>query len=367
MWDEIACIMLQDKIRNNNFSNINLAKSPAIIILIDKAANSELFTTQNLNNRLGTTFIVINNVEQCYKVLGLEVGASLKEINQAYKDLVFIWHPDRLPQENQRLQQKSAEKIKEINHARDLLRSFHSQKATTPSQSQPKTSQSNYQPRNSYYYQQSSARSYRQQQSRRTSSSTNSHNGNGGAKSRYYSTSHQEKSQQSSKQASSHNYYYQKHSHQASSHRRGANPKAQSINNNTYKTTNFNCYRPYYKDMSGIDLKGANLKEKDLSGRNLYQANLQDADLSDGFLHKVILEEANLQGANLFRANLLQANLRNANLKGSNLVGADLSGADLSGADLSGAKVGSGNRIMVKLTGAKLAGTIFPNGFVNKK
>ena len=55
---------------------------------------------------------MINNVEQCYKVLGLEVGASLEEVNQAYKDLVFIWHPDRLPQANQRLQQKSAEKRK---------------------------------------------------------------------------------------------------------------------------------------------------------------------------------------------------------------------------------------------------------------
>ena len=39
-----------------------------------------------------------HNLEQYYQVLGLEVGASLEEVNQAYKDLVFIWHPDRLPQ-----------------------------------------------------------------------------------------------------------------------------------------------------------------------------------------------------------------------------------------------------------------------------
>ncbi len=41
---------------------------------------------------------MIQNLEQHYKVLGLEPGASLEEVNQAYKDLVFIWHPDRLPQ-----------------------------------------------------------------------------------------------------------------------------------------------------------------------------------------------------------------------------------------------------------------------------
>jgi len=68
---------------------------------------------------------VSNNLEQCYKVLGLELGASLEEVNQAYKDLAFIWHPDRLPKDNARLIEKSAAKLKEINQARDLLRESH--------------------------------------------------------------------------------------------------------------------------------------------------------------------------------------------------------------------------------------------------
>ena len=57
--------------------------------------------------------------------MGLEPGASLEEVNQAYKDLVFIWHPDRVPQENERLVKKSVEKIQQINEARDSLRSYH--------------------------------------------------------------------------------------------------------------------------------------------------------------------------------------------------------------------------------------------------
>jgi len=57
--------------------------------------------------------------------------------------------------------------------------------------------------------------------------------------------------------------------------------------------------------------------------------------------------------------------LQYANLRESNLIGADLSGADLTGADLTGANVGSPSRLMVKLTGAKLAGTILPDGTVH--
>ncbi len=47
------------------------------------------------------------------------------------------------------------------------------------------------------------------------------------------------------------------------------------------------------------------------------------------------------------------------------LIGADLSGSDLRGADLRGAKVGSKNRLMVKLTGTNLARAIMPDGTIH--
>jgi uncharacterized protein YjbI with pentapeptide repeats len=62
---------------------------------------------------------------------------------------------------------------------------------------------------------------------------------------------------------------------------------------------------------------------------------------------------------------LFRSDLRYANLQEANLIGADLSGADLRGANLTGAKVGSGDRIMVKLTGTILAGAILPDGSVH--
>lgn len=226
----------------------------------------------------------MNDLHQCYKALGLEPGASLEAVNQAYKDLAFVWHPDRIPKDNSRLQQKAQEKLKEINQARDQLRSVlpSGQNKNAQPQPSPKTSTP-----------------------------------------RYHNSPPQS--------------YYQSH-HQA---------------------------RKPHSDLSGADLRGAKLKEKDLSGRDLSNANLSNADLSDAFLHKVNLQGANLERANLFRANLLQANLSQANLRETNLIGADLSGANLNGADLRGARVGSKDRLLVKLTGANLAGAILPDGTIH--
>ncbi|MFM6308366.1 MAG: pentapeptide repeat-containing protein, partial [Dolichospermum sp.] len=62
---------------------------------------------------------------------------------------------------------------------------------------------------------------------------------------------------------------------------------------------------------------------------------------------------------------LLLADLREANLRSANLVGADFSGADLRGADLTGARIRSGDRLLVKLIGANLAGAIMPDGTIH--
>jgi uncharacterized protein YjbI with pentapeptide repeats len=235
----------------------------------------------------------MNDLDQCYRVLGLEPGASLAEVNQAYKDLAFIWHPDRVPEDNKRLRDKAQEKLKEINQARDQLRSLKQQQRTKTPKSQPSPKRS----------QASDRKTPPQQQ----------------------------------KQSSSGSYDHQSH----------YQPKSPN------------------PDLTGADFRNADLKEKDLSGRNLTNANLSNANLSDAFLHKVNLTGANLERANLFRANLFQANLSHANLRETNLIGADFSGADLSGADLRGAKIGTKDRLMIKLTGANLSGVILPDGTVH--
>ncbi|NJR67103.1 MAG: J domain-containing protein, partial [Leptolyngbyaceae cyanobacterium CRU_2_3] len=79
----------------------------------------------------------MSDLERHYRVLGLEPGASLEEVNQAYRDLAFIWHPDRLPKDNPRLQEKAQEKLKELNQAREQLRSNRPSETSKSHKSQP--------------------------------------------------------------------------------------------------------------------------------------------------------------------------------------------------------------------------------------
>jgi curved DNA-binding protein CbpA len=249
---------------------------------------------------------MMNELERYYRVLDLEPGASLEEVNQAYKDLVFIWHPDRIPSDNPRLQQKAQAKLKELNDARDRLRSHKAEPQRRVS------SQANTRPAQKHYYSQPPRPAY------------------------------------SSYQSHYHAHTPPRETYYAAHAQPNHQPKQQA------------------PDLSGANYSGANLKEKDFSGRNLSDANLSHANLSDAFLHNVNLSRANLYRTNLFRANLLQANLSQADLREANLIGADLSGADLSGANLQGAKVGTGDRVMVKLTGARLTGAIMPDGQVHE-
>ena len=61
--------------------------------------------------------------EQALKALDLHADASFQEIKQAYRDLALVWHPDRFAHST-RLQEKASERLKEINIAYDVLRSY---------------------------------------------------------------------------------------------------------------------------------------------------------------------------------------------------------------------------------------------------
>jgi DnaJ-domain-containing protein 1 len=63
-------------------------------------------------------------INRYIEILGLNPGASQEEVNQAYRDLVNVWHPDRF-MGNPRLQKKAEEKVKEINAAYEYIKSFY--------------------------------------------------------------------------------------------------------------------------------------------------------------------------------------------------------------------------------------------------
>lgn len=62
----------------------------------------------------------MRQLEKYYQILELPPGATLDEVNQGYKDMVLVWHPDRFAN-HPRLQQKAHAKIQQINEARERL------------------------------------------------------------------------------------------------------------------------------------------------------------------------------------------------------------------------------------------------------
>jgi len=65
-----------------------------------------------------------DKISRCIEILGLKPNASHEEVNQAYRDLANVWHPDRFVG-NPRLQKKAEEKLKEINAAYEYVKSFY--------------------------------------------------------------------------------------------------------------------------------------------------------------------------------------------------------------------------------------------------
>lgn len=57
------------------------------------------------------------------RVLGLEAGATAGQIRTAWRDLAQVWHPDRFATQD-RLREKAAHKLQEINAAYDALRNY---------------------------------------------------------------------------------------------------------------------------------------------------------------------------------------------------------------------------------------------------
>ena len=62
----------------------------------------------------------MTEIEQAYKTLGLNTGASLRQVDEAYHDLRALWDPKRLT-DNLRLRAQAGEKKKEIEGAYETI------------------------------------------------------------------------------------------------------------------------------------------------------------------------------------------------------------------------------------------------------
>lgn len=85
--------------------------------------------------------------EACYTALGLPFGAGLKEVNERWRKLSRVHHPDRHMSDPKAYRQ-ALEKQKQLNNARDLLKKWfeanpHSSPPKTPSCSTQANSRNN--------------------------------------------------------------------------------------------------------------------------------------------------------------------------------------------------------------------------------
>ncbi|KAF0177979.1 MAG: heat shock protein DnaJ domain protein [Limisphaerales bacterium] len=63
---------------------------------------------------------MLDNLQECYRLLDVEPDASLEEVKRSYRELVKVWHPDRFANDPS-LQAKAQEKLKQINLAYERL------------------------------------------------------------------------------------------------------------------------------------------------------------------------------------------------------------------------------------------------------
>lgn len=64
------------------------------------------------------------NIERCFEILELDMDASAEDVKKARRDLIFIWHPDRVTSKNPRLKKKAEKKMREIAEAYEHISAF---------------------------------------------------------------------------------------------------------------------------------------------------------------------------------------------------------------------------------------------------
>lgn len=73
----------------------------------------------------------MGGLEEYYRILGLQPGAALSEIKQAYREQAKTWHPDRFPYDHF-TRKRCEERMRRINEAYEHLRRFASEAKPRP-------------------------------------------------------------------------------------------------------------------------------------------------------------------------------------------------------------------------------------------
>ena len=66
----------------------------------------------------------MSNIEEAYRTLGLEMGASIQEVREAHRDLCLVWDASRFD-DNPQVQKKALDQLSRIEEAFQTLRADH--------------------------------------------------------------------------------------------------------------------------------------------------------------------------------------------------------------------------------------------------
>ena len=80
------------------------------------------------------------NIEDAYRILDLEVGATKAEVKEQYKLLLQFYHPDKHTKSPEKLKHKASLKYAEVDQAYKFIEKNPSKKKSTPPPKKKKTS-----------------------------------------------------------------------------------------------------------------------------------------------------------------------------------------------------------------------------------
>src|SRR5262249_19907762 len=92
--------------------------------------------------RTVTTTPIDETISAAFTTLNLPTNATAEQVKEAFRDLAQVWHPDRFAH-NLRLSAQAETKMREINHAYELLRdhlAVHPQESVNDPKSSESTS-----------------------------------------------------------------------------------------------------------------------------------------------------------------------------------------------------------------------------------
>lgn len=123
IFDRISQILRAEKnSKNYDFADLlNRNEDDELKKIIDELNSEKQQTKQNNFNQKDTKKN-ISNLDEAFKVLGIDNNSTIEQIKEAYKTKMKEYHPDRVSGLGEELQNLARTKTQQINEAYSFIR-----------------------------------------------------------------------------------------------------------------------------------------------------------------------------------------------------------------------------------------------------